>query len=481
MKDRTPKFPGRVKLKPVAGQTDTYDMTRADEPDDTGTPFNTRTMLQDSTGRFLRLPYANPLVDDAFRHMPDRIEPIGTVKTSPAFSLGKAWLPCDGSQVSFTEYPSLCQLLRGAEGTTQWDEKQIAANMLETSELLFFKGKWYVAGRVYENKRGRLVVCSSVTMNGVYSTVAEYTQEYDAYDVRATCNEEILAVVAKYNSNIIVGYTENGESWEFYTHNLKNTSGERIKGFCVAESVFALATTGAFAKTFNIKDPSAWDKGYGVTSEGWFAGISVVDGKFMLVGRERYLPSGSNAYLAQCDIFSSNVLASANDLVRVKSIRPGFYEAEFSNIVKYSDRYWIAYEYRSNFSSGILHRGYLYSSNLIDWAVGGEKESPSGGISPKNDHALVSNQNFMLLRSYDQLFLTSDPLQQESNVSLPVGASLSTVGIYGDIGVATGKGVLYYHDYSTDTRLLPIISLSDDTTTFIKAKNELDVFEAGGD
>lgn len=104
MKDRTPKFPGRVKLKPVAGQTDTYDMTRADDPDDTGTPFNTRTMLQDSTGRFLRLPYANPFVDDAFRHIPDRIEPIGTVKTSPALSLGDAWLPCDGSTVTFEHF-----------------------------------------------------------------------------------------------------------------------------------------------------------------------------------------------------------------------------------------------------------------------------------------------------------------------------------------------------------------------------------------
>ena len=101
MKDRTPKFPGRVKLKPVAGQTDTYDMTRADDPDDTGTPFNTRTMLQDSTGRFLRLPYANPLVDDSFRHMVDRIVPIGTILTSPAQSLGDAWLKCDGSMVTF--------------------------------------------------------------------------------------------------------------------------------------------------------------------------------------------------------------------------------------------------------------------------------------------------------------------------------------------------------------------------------------------
>ena len=46
--------------------------------------------------------------------------------------------------------------------------------------------------------------------------------------------------------------------------------------------------------------------------------------------------------------------------------------------------------------------------------------------------------------------------------------------------MVANENVIAYHDYSTETRLLPTISLSDDTTTFIKAKNELDVFEAGG-
>ena len=149
MKDRTPKFPGRVKLKPVAGQTDTYDMTRADDPDDTGTPFNTRTMLQDSTGRFLRLPYSNPLVDDAFRHMVDRIVPIGTIRTSPAQSLGDAWLKCDGSQVTFPDHPQLCQILRNTAGGVTWETTQVGVdpNFRGMSKPILFKGKWYLADR----------------------------------------------------------------------------------------------------------------------------------------------------------------------------------------------------------------------------------------------------------------------------------------------------------------------------------------------
>ena len=38
--DRVPKYPGRVKLAPVVGQENTYDMIRADEPIVEGTPIN---------------------------------------------------------------------------------------------------------------------------------------------------------------------------------------------------------------------------------------------------------------------------------------------------------------------------------------------------------------------------------------------------------------------------------------------------------
>ena len=38
--DRIPTYPGRVKLTPVSGQAGTYDMVRADEPIEAGTPLN---------------------------------------------------------------------------------------------------------------------------------------------------------------------------------------------------------------------------------------------------------------------------------------------------------------------------------------------------------------------------------------------------------------------------------------------------------
>ena len=38
--DRIPTYPGRVKLTPVSGQTNTYDLVRADQPIEAGTPIN---------------------------------------------------------------------------------------------------------------------------------------------------------------------------------------------------------------------------------------------------------------------------------------------------------------------------------------------------------------------------------------------------------------------------------------------------------
>lgn len=49
MKDRLPRYPGRVTLTPVAGQENTFDMAMADEPTIDGTPLNKATLLQDAT------------------------------------------------------------------------------------------------------------------------------------------------------------------------------------------------------------------------------------------------------------------------------------------------------------------------------------------------------------------------------------------------------------------------------------------------
>lgn len=69
MKDRTPRYPGRVKLNPVSGQVNVYDMSRADQPIEEGTPINKSTLLTDETAHLLELKVDNPTPDDAFSHI----------------------------------------------------------------------------------------------------------------------------------------------------------------------------------------------------------------------------------------------------------------------------------------------------------------------------------------------------------------------------------------------------------------------------
>ena len=49
MQDRVSTYPGRIKLTPVAGQTNVYDWERFDSPTVTGTPLNKATFLTDAT------------------------------------------------------------------------------------------------------------------------------------------------------------------------------------------------------------------------------------------------------------------------------------------------------------------------------------------------------------------------------------------------------------------------------------------------
>lgn len=72
MKDRIPTYPGRVKLTQVSG--DIYDLERADQPSEAGTPLNKATFLKDATAALFGL--ANAAVPD------DVLAAIATGKAS---------------------------------------------------------------------------------------------------------------------------------------------------------------------------------------------------------------------------------------------------------------------------------------------------------------------------------------------------------------------------------------------------------------
>lgn len=66
MNDRISLYPGRVTLTPVAGQENTYDMVRADQPTQEGTPLSKANLLTDETEVSLFGYAANRTVNQAF-------------------------------------------------------------------------------------------------------------------------------------------------------------------------------------------------------------------------------------------------------------------------------------------------------------------------------------------------------------------------------------------------------------------------------
>lgn len=65
MQDRVSLYPGRVKLTPVEGEANTFDMVRADQPTQEGTPLNKATFLKDTTAKLFGLD-DDALPDDIF-------------------------------------------------------------------------------------------------------------------------------------------------------------------------------------------------------------------------------------------------------------------------------------------------------------------------------------------------------------------------------------------------------------------------------
>ena len=55
MKDRIPRYAGRVRMTPVSGQQNVYTMERADQPTQEGTPINKATLLKDATAQLYGL------------------------------------------------------------------------------------------------------------------------------------------------------------------------------------------------------------------------------------------------------------------------------------------------------------------------------------------------------------------------------------------------------------------------------------------
>ena len=116
MQDRVPLYPGRVKLVPVAGLTNTYTMTRDDHPTQEGTPLNKSTFLKDETAALYDLG-ENAVPDDIFAKLKPLIDSIQNTANEKAQIETGSYTGNGGTNVTltFSKTPSIVFVQEGPD------------------------------------------------------------------------------------------------------------------------------------------------------------------------------------------------------------------------------------------------------------------------------------------------------------------------------------------------------------------------------
>lgn len=118
MQDRIPLYPGRVRLIPVNGQANTFDMVRADEPTEAGTPLNKACLFSDEAA--MKYPSGTDTPNRAFEVLGEERPQIGDTLTTLRANLGSNWLLCDGSSIDPLQYPALAEVLASSGPAGTW-------------------------------------------------------------------------------------------------------------------------------------------------------------------------------------------------------------------------------------------------------------------------------------------------------------------------------------------------------------------------
>lgn len=194
MQDRVPTYPGRVTMVPVPGQPNTYDMARADQPTQEGTPLNKATLFSDTTKS--RYPDGTNTVDQALavtvllkdkatdaeaaagtddtkwmtpKKVSDHLDKVGDIRTTERSTLGNKYLLANGARVADeTSYAAVlpyCSYKSNTEFTTR---EQIYDSIGgDYPKIKYLNGYW-----VYAFASGsRIYLAYSQSLTGQFTSV----------------------------------------------------------------------------------------------------------------------------------------------------------------------------------------------------------------------------------------------------------------------------------------------------------------------
>lgn len=217
MQDRVSLYPGRVKLVPVSGQENTYDMVRADEPTQEGTPLSKSTFLKDTTAAMFGLG-TDAVPDDVFSYIRGK----AAITKKVVVAAGQTISAGDVVDVFSTEASNIPETKA---------LKEFPLNSLITLQENGVDADYIVSSRDYEpglNGGGRvLLVRKYVAEKGLYNS------SDSALYVNSDLDQYMTAFANRFDSNLqdAIGST-----------NIKVANSSDVIE-TVARSVFALSAS----------------------------------------------------------------------------------------------------------------------------------------------------------------------------------------------------------------------------------------------
>ena len=174
MKDRIPKYPGRVMITPVSGHTNIYDMVRADEPEEAGTPMNKQTLQTDEAAADVGLdPDGDYTPNDAFALLGKyTARKVGDILETVRTDIGDRWLLCNGDILWDGQYPKLQEIL---PYNTDWRIVAPSQDFYRVQAIYGKPGQWALisskVAALYDAKTETVTEIGDPTVGGSSSII----------------------------------------------------------------------------------------------------------------------------------------------------------------------------------------------------------------------------------------------------------------------------------------------------------------------
>lgn len=406
MQDRVSQYPGRIKLVPVSGQENVYDMEWADGATVEGTALNKANLLADATATSLGLTSA-ATPNDAFGKLQENIlderPEIGEIRATAETSLGSNWLLCNGAQITSSQYSQLYNLL-SSDLRTRFSAYNIStgeSTPLVISVVTYINNRFVIVSR--ENKSS-----GSYESYGVFITSSSNGTSWTTEKVYEDGNAFYVTGIAYAGGKYVISleYIDSGQ------------------GTINPTILYGTSLTGTFTAKIISGSGSYRTSGFSVAAKGSY---------FILHGSVNEGSSSSANYTSVIWVLNASSLSTTY----MYAINWGIILGQSPSSIMVLGNYWVLYH------GGILrYTTTAAPSSMSSWSsydmqIDNNNYFIYGGIYIGSRYIFFSNSSdVVLVSSSSSINSKYTTVQSVTGSSAPYTAYLAAVG---NTALATGN------------------------------------------